>query len=72
MQSHEAVMMIWRDSVVQMGGVTEKHDRAVDNPKIARLARAVGVGQNIRNECPHYFHTSIFDAFSFPDNDRFG
>jgi hypothetical protein len=72
MQSHETVMMIWRDSVVQMGGVSEQHDRAVNNLKIARLACVVGVGQNIHNECLRHFHTSIFDAFSFPDNDRFG
>jgi hypothetical protein len=64
--------MIWRDSVVQMGGVTEQHDRAVNNLKNARLACAVGVDQNIHNECLYYFHMSIFDAFSFPDDDRFG
>jgi hypothetical protein len=72
MQSHEAVMMISRDSVVQMGGATEQHDMAVNSLNIAQLVCAVGVGQNIHNECPHYFHTSIFDVFSFPDNGRFG
>jgi capsule polysaccharide export protein KpsE/RkpR len=64
LQSYEAAMMISRDSAVHMGGVTGQYDRAVNNLKIARLACAVGFGQNI--------HTSIFDAFSFPDNKRFG